>query len=121
MEKQKQWEAAHRMSEPQVSSLESAVAKNPEDLESRKKLMSFGHSLPRGLPKAQKGHHARLVPVSDLKVDAASRRVPYFLRVERGEMRRLFLRNPQSSRWHLHAGKFHGQSRVLAVNRGVSA
>lgn len=41
LEKQKEREAIHSMSEPQVASLESAVAKNPEDLESRKKLMSF--------------------------------------------------------------------------------
>lgn len=41
LEKQKKIEAIHGMSEPQVASLESAVAKNPEDLESRKKLMSF--------------------------------------------------------------------------------
>ncbi len=41
LEKQKQWEASHSMNESQVASLESAVAKNPEDLESRRKLMSF--------------------------------------------------------------------------------
>jgi len=41
LEKQKEWEASHGMSEPQAASLESAVAKNPEDLESRMKLMNF--------------------------------------------------------------------------------
>ena len=41
LEKQKEREAIYGMSEPQVASLESAVAKNAEDLESRRKLMSF--------------------------------------------------------------------------------
>jgi beta-lactamase regulating signal transducer with metallopeptidase domain len=41
LEKQKAMEAIHGMNEPQVASVESAVAKNPEDLESRRKLMSF--------------------------------------------------------------------------------